>query len=62
MAFHELCYVHRDLSVGNLYLGADNEGKISDLEYARKLPGASGLDPMESSPLTVRNIIALRGQ
>lgn len=53
MAFQELNYVHRDLSVGNVYLGADGRGKISDLEYARKLTEASGLEPSEGSPRTV---------
>lgn len=63
MAFQELGYVHRDLSTGNFYLGADGKGKVSDLEYARKLtdPLGLGTDTLDSPLLMVRNNIDYRG-
>ncbi|KAG9001053.1 hypothetical protein FRB94_004946 [Tulasnella sp. JGI-2019a] len=49
-AFQELGYVHRDLSVSNLYMAEDGKGKINDLEYARRLTHPSGLEPESVSP------------
>ncbi|KAG5637018.1 hypothetical protein DXG03_004563, partial [Asterophora parasitica] len=44
-------YVHRDVSCGNCLWDIDGkQGKISDLEYARKFDELSGHDPRTGTP------------
>lgn len=49
-ALQALEWVHRDISPGNIYLSDDGVGKISDIEYAKKLDTTEGLRLTEMSP------------
>ncbi|KAG9020639.1 hypothetical protein FRB95_003837 [Tulasnella sp. JGI-2019a] len=48
-ALQLLGWVHRDLSMGNVYLSSNGAGKISDLEYARKLIDSNGREDKDLS-------------